>query len=252
MSYPPFPRNVASVASDDPEQERLARKRQTALSYRVFGALRWGQAGDGHISARDPEQTDSFWLLRHGVPFTQATIDDLVLVNADGAVVEGNGDINKTAYFIHMPIHEARPEVTCVAHTHTAFGTPWSAMVEPFRALTQEAISFVFNQSIFDGEQVNVTDYETGRRIADAIGANSLCILRNHGLLTAGQSVAETIGFFVMAERVAEVHIKAPNGLAISDEAAKALAPSLENPVVGANSFEFLTRTLVSDPAVVG
>lgn len=252
MGYPPFRRDHAPVVSSDPVSERLHRKRQTALGYRLFGALRWGQAGDGHISARDPERTDCFWLLRYGVPFNQATVDDLVLVDADGSVVDGSGEINETAYFIHMPVHEARAEVTCVAHTHTGFGTPWSAMVQPFRALTQEAVSFVFNQSIFEGEEVNVNDYDVGRRIAKAAGSNSLCFLRNHGLLTVGETVGEALGFFVMAERVAEVHVKAPDGKAISDKAAKALAPSLQDPVVACHAFEFLCRTLIPDPSVVG
>ncbi len=251
MSYPPFPRDAKPIVHADPDQERDHRKQQTALGYRLFAALRWGQAGDGHISARDPEQTDCFWLLRYGVPFNQATVNDLVLVGPDGSVVEGEGDINETAYFIHMPIHEARPEATCVAHTHTSFGTPWSAMVQPFQPLTQEAVSFVFNQSIFNGEEVNVADYDTGRRIATAVGASGLCFLRNHGMLTVGATVAETVGFFVMAERVAEVHIKAPEGLPISDEVAKRLAPSLEDPTVGCHAFEFLCRTLVPDRSVV-
>lgn len=252
MDYPPLRRTSIEPIFDDPAQDRLHRKRQCALGYRAFGALRWGQLGDGHISARDPERPDCFWLLRYGVPFDQATIDDLVLVGPDGTVVEGEGEINKTAYYIHMPIHDARPEVLCVAHTHTGYGTPWSANVEPFRAISQEACSFVFNQSIFEGEEVNVGSYECGEGIAQAMGTTTLCMLRNHGPLTVGRSVAEAIGFFVMADRVAEVHVKAPNARAISDEAAKSVAEWAERPEVGWDSFQYLVRTMIPDPGVVG
>lgn len=257
MEYPPLPRDVPVVRHDDPAQERLHRKRQTALSYRIFAGLGWGQTGDGHISARDPERTDSFWLLRYGVPFRDATIDDLVLVGPDGSVIDGpedrTTDINETAYFIHMPVHDARPEVVTVAHTHTGYGTPWCAVLEPFEAISQEACSFVFSQSIFMGEEVGVGDFSCGQRIAEAMGSTRLCMLRNHGLLTAGETVEEAIGFFVMAERVAETHIKAGDrAKPISDEMAKTMAKWAEQPVVGRQSYEYLARTLVPDPSVVG
>jgi ribulose-5-phosphate 4-epimerase/fuculose-1-phosphate aldolase len=252
MSYPPMERNPAEPTFATLDEERLHRKRHCALGYRIFAALGWGQTGDGHISARDPERTDHFWLLRFGVAFGQATIDDLVLVAPDGTVAEGEGEINETAYHIHMPIHEARPEVVCVAHTHTGYGTPWSANVRPFRAISQESCCFVYSQSIFDGEQLNVMSYEEGTRVAEAMGTNRLCILRNHGLLVAGDSVASAVGFYVMAERVAETHVKAPEGVAISDEGAKALAEWGEQPSVGRSSFEFLLRSVIPDPTVVG
>ncbi len=248
-------RNSVEPTSTSPAEERLHRQRYCALAYRVFAALGWGQTGDGHISVRDPEREDCFWLLRWGVPFGQATVEDLVLVGPDGSVVDASvpdAEINGTAYCIHMPIHDARPEVVCVAHTHTGYGTPWSANLEPFRAISQEACSFVFTQSIFMGEEVNVTSYEVGTRIAEAMGTNRLCMLRNHGLLVAGESVATAIGFFVLAERVAETHVKAPNGVAISDEAAKAIAQWAEQPSVGRASFEFLLRSVIPDPTVVG
>ncbi len=252
MSYPPLRLESREPTFDDPAEDRLHRKRQCALGYRAFGALHWGQLGDGHISARDPERLDCFWLLRYGVPFDQATVDDLVLVGPDGSLVEGDGQINMTAYNIHMPIHDARPEVLSVVHTHTAYGTPWSANLQPFRAISQEACSFVYDQSIFGGEEVNVMSYECGKGIAEAMGGTRLCMLRNHGPLTVGRSVAEAVGFFVMADRAAEVHVKAPEAVAISDEMAKSMAEWAELPEVGWASFQYLVRTVIPDPTVVG
>jgi ribulose-5-phosphate 4-epimerase/fuculose-1-phosphate aldolase len=258
MDYPPLTVRSAEPSYDDPSEERLHRKRQCALGYRVFGLMRWGQLGDGHISVRDPEHPDYFWLLRYGVPFDHATVDDLVLVGPGGTVSTGLGDdagqaeINMTAYNIHMPIHDVHPEVVSVAHTHTGYGTPWSANVAPFRAVSQEACSFVYNQSIFHGEELGVQSYETGQKIAEAIGTTTLCMLRNHGPLTVGRSVAEAVGFFVMAERVAEVHVKAPDAVAVSDEAAKSIAEWAESPRAGWQAFQYMIRSLVPDPSVVG
>lgn len=257
MEYSPLTLRSVEPSFDDIEQERLHRKQQCTLGYRVFGLMRWGQLGDGHISVRDPEHPDYFWLLRYGVPFDFATVDDLVLVAPDGSATTGFGDdaaaaeINKTAYYIHMPIHDARPDVVTVAHTHTGYGTPWSATLEPFRPVSQEACSFVYNQSIFPGEELGVQSYETGREIATALGTNTLCMLRNHGPLTVGQSVAEAVGFFTMAERVAEVHIKVPNAVAVSEESAKLMAEWAESPRAGWQAFQYMIRSLVPDPSVV-
>ena len=97
-------------SSRSAEEVRQERKVAVALGYRIFGALRWGDMGDGHISARDPEREDCFWMLRYGVPYHKARVSDLVMVDSDGQVAEGKGPINRAAYFIHHPILMARPE----------------------------------------------------------------------------------------------------------------------------------------------
>ncbi len=235
--------------------ERSHRKRMCALGYRVFGALRWGQLGDGHISARDPELSDHFWILDHGVPFRLATMNNLVLVGPDGVVAErgpdASGGVNAAGYNIHSPILQARLDAVSVAHTHTPHGTAWSANAKLFNAISQESTAFVFDQALFDDEEVEVLNLKGGRRIADAAGRARLCILRNHGLLTIGATVEETIGFFVLAERVAEVHVRAPGARAISTEAAKAAAESLADPQTGWRAFQWLVRDLIADPSVV-
>ncbi|MCY4651121.1 MAG: class II aldolase/adducin family protein, partial [bacterium] len=215
---------------DTVEELRSHRKRHTALSYRLFGAFGWGSLGDGHITARDPERTDCFWLLKYGVSFRQATTSDLVLVGPGGQVVEGTGPINMTAYYIHAPIHDARPESVSVAHTHTPYATPWVANVRPFRMICQEATAFFRSQAIFEGEEVQVMDADTGKHIAAALDEAKLVFLRNHGPVTVGQSVEETIGWFLLAERVAEVHIKAPDALPITDQAAFIASAEIGHP----------------------
>ena len=230
---------------------RRHRQRQTALSYRLFGALGWGSLGDGHITARDPERTDCFWLLRYGVSFRQATVDDLVLVGPGGQIIEGEGPINLTAYYIHAPIHEARPESVSVAHTHTPYATPWAARVQPFRMICQEATAFFRSQAIFEGEEVQVMDADTGKHIAAALEEARLVFLRNHGPVTVGESVEETIGWFMLAERVAEVHIKAPDALSISDHAASVAATEIGHPSNAVAVYDYALLTHIPDRSVV-
>ena len=252
-SYPDIAYRDGTDGPTDPAEQRALWKWEAAIGYRMFAALRWGQLGDGHITCRDPERRDCFWMLSYGVPFHQATVHDMILIGPDGSVVEGppHATSNTAGYNIHQPLLEVRQDINAAAHTHTAFGTPWSANVEPFRAISQESCSFVFNQAMYLGEDLEVDSTDGGYRIAEAMGTNTLVILRNHGLLTGGLSPAEAVGWFVIAERVAEVHVKAPNGKPISDEMAKHIAQTFEDPAMGWRTWQWLARDLVPDPTVV-
>ncbi len=252
-SHPPFTLASGEPTFDTIEETRQHRKRRTALAYRLFASYHWGEQGDGHISARDPEFLDCFWLLRYGVSFGNATVDDLVLVGPGGAVLDGHPtrEINITAFNIHWPIHEARPEVVCAAHTHTAYGTPWSANAEGFQQIVQEATAFHGCHSVYQGHDVNVSSPSGGERIADALGDGKLVILRNHGLLTVGASIDEAIGWFLMAERVAEVHVKAARAQPISDDAARQSAILVGDELQGWSTFNWAVRARIPDPTVV-
>jgi ribulose-5-phosphate 4-epimerase/fuculose-1-phosphate aldolase len=247
--FPPFQGVEAYGTVRSVADERAHRKRMCAIGYRIFAAQRWGQSGDGHISARDPELLDHFWLLDWGVPFGEATADRLVLVGPDGRVMDADGKptgaVNTAGYNIHAPLLAARPDVVSAAHTHTQYGTPWAANVELFRAISQESCAFVFDQALFDDEEVEVLTSDGGKRIAAALGGKKLCILRNHGLLTVGGTVEEAVGWFVMAERVAEVHVKAPHGKPISDHGAAIAASTMAQPEAGWRVFQWLQRSVL-------
>lgn len=240
------------------EAVRLHRKRRLALAYRLFGAMKWGTLGDGHISARDPEKTDCFWLLRYGVPFGEARVSDLVLVGPDGKVLEGEGDINITAFYIHGPIHEKHPRVTCCAHTHTPYGTPWCATARPFSMLCQEATAFFEKHAVFDDEEVQVMGTEGGKRMATIVdgseGGTKGLLLRNHGLLSLGGSVDEAVGWFLFMERVSEIHIKAGDrAKPIGDDAARTARDEggIGDAASAWHAFQFALRANVPDPTVV-
>jgi ribulose-5-phosphate 4-epimerase/fuculose-1-phosphate aldolase len=122
-----------------PAQVRARRKRDCALGYRLLAAQRWGDLGDGHISARDPERTDCFWMLRYGVSYHAAKVSDLVLVGPDGSLIEGEGAVNVAGYYIHQPILAARPDAVSAVHVHTGWGTPFSSEARLLEPITQEA-----------------------------------------------------------------------------------------------------------------
>jgi elongation factor 1-gamma len=242
---------ASAAPVDAVEVERRRRKREVALGYRIFAAQRWGDLGDGHISGRDPERTDCFWLLRWGVSFDQATVSDLVLLGPDGTLVEGEGGNNRAAYYIHHPILLARPDLVSAAHVHTGWGTPFSAEVRMLDPITQEACAFYEDHALFDDEEVQIQSVDGGKRIAEALGTSSAVILRNHGLLTGGTSVAEAVARFVAMERVAESHLKARDARPISPEAARFARADLTRPGAIEANFAWLVARHVGDPAVV-
>lgn len=234
-----------------PQEIRARRKRDVALGYRLLAAQKWGDTGDGHISARDPERTDCFWLLRYDVSFHEATVEDLVLVGPDGSVVEGEGAINTAAYYIHHPLHVARPDVVSATHVHTGWGTPFAAERRPILPITQEACLYFEDHAIFDDEEVQVQDTDGGRRIAKALGSHRAVILANHGLLTVGTSVAEAVGSFILLERVCEAHMKARDPRPISDEAARYAKADLVRLGAGRAPFRALVARHIGDVGIV-
>jgi|TARA_B110000211_G_C13963614_1_gene501728 ribulose-5-phosphate 4-epimerase/fuculose-1-phosphate aldolase len=233
------------------EQTRARRKRDCALGYRLLAVQKWGDLGDGHISARDPERTDCFWMLRYGVSYHQAMVSDLVLVGSDGQLVEGDGFVNIAGYYIHQPILEARPDLVSAVHVHTGWGTPFSAEGRPIEPISQESCIFFEDHALWDDEEVQVQSVAAGRRIASALGRNRAIILRNHGLLTAGDSVAEAVGSFIQMERVAEVHMKARNPKPISAEAARFAKKDLTQFGIGRSAFASMLRRHIPDPEIV-
>ncbi len=230
---------------------RERRKRDVALGYRILAAQRWGDLGDGHISARDPEREACFWTLRYGVSYHAVRVSDLVLVGPDGELVEGEGIINTAAYYIHHPILAARPDAISATHVHTGWGTPFSAEVRPIEPITQESCIFFEDHAIFDDEEVQVQSVEAGARIAKALGQNRAIILRNHGLLTVANRVDECVGSFVHMERVAEAHMKARNAVPISPEGARFAQKDLTRFGAGRVAFRSLVTRHIGDPSIV-
>jgi ribulose-5-phosphate 4-epimerase/fuculose-1-phosphate aldolase len=233
------------------EELRAQRQIEVALGYRLLAAQRWGDLGDGHISARDPEREDCFWMLRFGVSYHEATVKDLVLMGPDGKLVEGAGPVNMAAFYIHHPILMARPDAVSATHVHTGWGTPFSAEVRPIEPISQEACIFFEDHAIFDDEEVQVQSTEAGARIAKALGQNRAIILRNHGLLTVADAVSECVGSFVHMERVAEVHMKARDAKPISAEAARFAQADLRRFGAGRIAFGALIARHIPDPSAV-
>ena len=122
---PAFP-NFSTV-----EEERRHRKQRLAAAFRLFGRFGFEEGTAGHITARDPELSDHFWVNPLGMSFRRVRVRDLMLVNHLGEVVEGNWPLNTAAFVIHSQIHAARPDVISAAHSHSLYGKAWSTLRRP-------------------------------------------------------------------------------------------------------------------------
>lgn len=195
---------------DTVEEERQHRKEQLAGAFRLFGRLGFGEGVAGHITARDPEHLDHYWVNPFGMSFRHVKASDLVLVNEAGQVVQGNRIVNTAAVCIHGAVHAARPDVIAAAHAHSVHGKAMSSlpgvMVEP---LTQDACAFFEDHGRYDDYQGVVSDSQEGKNIATALGGMKAAILANHGLITVGKSVAEAAWWFITMERSCQAQLMA-------------------------------------------
>jgi ribulose-5-phosphate 4-epimerase/fuculose-1-phosphate aldolase len=195
--------------SDDVAAERLERKQKLAGAFRLFGAFGFDEGSAGHITARDPELLDHFWVNPFGRNFKQLRVRDLLLVNEAGEVVEGEGTLNVAAFVIHSAIHAARPDVVAAAHSHSLHGKAFSTLRRPLDPLTQDACAFYGDHVVFDDYRGAVLELDEGKRIAHALGDKKAAILANHGLLTVGRSVDEAAWWFITMERSCQAQLLA-------------------------------------------
>src|SRR5205085_10482772 len=162
------------------DEERRHRKQRLAASFRLFGHFGFDEGVAGHITARDPEKADHFWVNPFGMNFKQIRVKDLILVNHEGEVVEGNWPVNAAAFAIHSQVHAARPDVVAAAHAHSIYGKSWSAMRRLLDPITQDSCAFYEDHALFDDFTGVVLDTEEGKRIGVALGEGKAGILRNH------------------------------------------------------------------------
>jgi ribulose-5-phosphate 4-epimerase/fuculose-1-phosphate aldolase len=191
------------------EDERRHRKQRLAAGFRLFSKCGFDEGVAGHITARDPERTDCFWVNQLGMDFGRIRVKDLLLVNDRGEVVEGNWPVNTAAFAIHSSVHAARPDVVAAAHSHSTYGRAFSTLGRMLDPITQDVCAFHGDHALFDDYTGVVTDVEEGKRIAHALGDNKAVILRNHGLLTVGTSVDAAVWWFITMERSCQVQLVA-------------------------------------------
>jgi ribulose-5-phosphate 4-epimerase/fuculose-1-phosphate aldolase len=196
-------------AAQSVEDIRKDRKNKLSAALRLFGKFGFDEGVAGHITVRDPERLDHFWVNPMGKSFKQMTVSDLLLVSHTGEVVEGNGLLNGAAFTIHSQIHMANPNVTAAAHSHSVYGKSFSSLGKLLDPLTQDACAFYDDHVLFDDFTGVVLDNSEGAQIAAALGNRKAAILQNHGLLTVGETIDAAAWWFITLERSCQAQLLA-------------------------------------------
>jgi ribulose-5-phosphate 4-epimerase/fuculose-1-phosphate aldolase len=184
-----------------------------AACYRLAAHFRMTDLIYTHISARVPGPDHHFLINAFGLLWDEISASTLVKVTLDGDIVDdptGNG-INRAGYVIHSAVHRARSDVGCVMHTHTAAGIAVSAQADGLLPLSQHAMRFTNSIGYHDYEGLALELEEQARLVSD-LGGHKAMILRNHGLLTCGASIAEAFDLMYYLERACQAQVTAMNG----------------------------------------
>jgi len=183
-----------------------------AACYRLVAHYGWDDLIATHISLRVPGPEEHFLLNPFGMMFGEMTASSLVKVDLAGNLVsETSYKINKAGYVIHSAIHEHRPDIHCVFHTHTTAGMAVSAQREGLLPLSQTSLIALSSVSYHDYEGIALDPDEKARLVAD-LGGEWTMILRNHGLLATGVSAPDAFYRLYFLERACAMQVAALTG----------------------------------------
>jgi len=192
------------------EEERKHRKDKLAGALRIFGRLGFGEGVAGHITVRDPEFPDHFWVNPFGMSFRHIRSSDLILVNHKGDVVYGTRPVNRAAFVIHAAVHEARPDIVAAAHAHSVNGKAFSSLGIKLDPITQDSCIFYEDHTVITAQGGAVVfEIEAGRELASHFPTGKAAIHQNHGLFTVGESVDEAAFWFISMERSCQAQLLA-------------------------------------------
>jgi ribulose-5-phosphate 4-epimerase/fuculose-1-phosphate aldolase len=183
-----------------------------AAAYRLVALFGWDDLVFTHISARLPDQHEQFLINPYGLMFEEITASSLVRVDAAGRKLDDSPfDINPAGFVIHSAVHGARHDAGCVLHVHSLNGIAVSAQQGGVLPLSQQSIFVLAGLGYHDYEGVALRDDEKPRLVAD-LGERNFLMLRNHGLLTVGATVADAFLAMYLFETVCTIQVRAMAG----------------------------------------
>ncbi len=196
---------VREQVSDEEWQVRI----NLAACYRLIAVHGWDDLVFTHISARVPGSDEHFLINAYGLLFEEMTASCLVKVDLAGEkVLDSPYAVNPAGFVIHSAVHEAREDVSCVMHTHTRAGIAVSAQADGLLPISQTSLFPLVSLAYHDYEGVALNEDEKPRLVAD-LGANNAMILRNHGLLTTGKSIADAFLMMYVLETACQIQVLA-------------------------------------------
>ena len=200
--------NVRELVSAEEWQVRV----DLAAAYRLVADYGWDDLVFTHVSARVPGPEHHFLINPYGMMFEEITASSLVKVDLDGKIVmDSEYKINPAGFVIHSAVHAAREDALCVMHLHTDYGIAVSAQQDGLLPISQQSLFVLASLGYHDYEGLALNDEEKPRLVAD-LGNKTFLILRNHGLLTVGRTVADAFLSMFLLERACRIQILAQSG----------------------------------------
>jgi ribulose-5-phosphate 4-epimerase/fuculose-1-phosphate aldolase len=200
--------SVRELVSPEEWQARV----DLAAAYRLVAEYGWDDLVFTHISARVPGPEHHFLINPYGMMFEEITASSLVKVDLEGRIVmDSDYHINPAGFTIHSAVHAAREDALCVMHLHTDCGIAVSAQEHGLLPISQQSLFVLASLGYHDYEGLALNDEEKPRLVAD-LGNKTFLILRNHGLLTVGQTVADAFLSMFLLERACRIQILAQSG----------------------------------------
>lgn len=235
------------------EAERAVRV-DLAAAYRLAALNGWDDLIYTHLSASVPGEPEHFLINAFGLAFDEITASNLVKINCAGELVGAWGDaatcpsVNVTGFALHAAVHAARPDAQCVIHLHNTAGIAVSAQAHGLLPLSQHALRFQRRIAYHDYEGLAFTPQE-GARLTASLGSHFAMLLRNHGTLTIGRTVAEAHVLMATLIKACEIQIQALTGgevISPAPQVADRAAEQLEDggAVEGAMEWPALLRKL--------
>ena len=180
-----------------------------AACYRLCALNQWDDLIYTHISAVIPGEPDHYLINPFGMQFDEITASSLLKVNVQGELLPNqSGKVNPTGFAIHGAIHRARSDANCVMHLHNTAGIAVSAQRDGLLPLSQHAMRFMGHLGYHDYEGLALTESE-GTRLVANLGSHPAMLLRNHGTLTTGRTIAEAYVVMATLIKACEIHVAA-------------------------------------------
>lgn len=203
---------TARTVKENVSTEEWEMRVQLAAAYRLVAHFGWDDVIFTHISARVPNEGHHFLINPYGFLFDEITASSLVKIDIDGNIISDTTHfINPAGFTIHSAIHEAREDAICVLHTHSLYGTAISIQKEGLLPISQQSLFPLSGLAYHNYEGIALNEEEKPRLVAN-LGENGFMILRNHGLLTVGKSVAEAFLYMYILEAACRIQILAQTG----------------------------------------
>jgi ribulose-5-phosphate 4-epimerase/fuculose-1-phosphate aldolase len=185
--------------------ECVALKCNLAAAFRIIARRKMDDGIAGHMTCRVPGTRDEFWVNPLGLLFEEVTADDLLVIDSAGNVLEGQRPYNQAAFAIHSTLHEERPDVLAICHTHPPRGTAFSALGIPIKLVDQTACSFHEDHTLVSEYGGIVNTKDLARQLARGIAGKRVAVLQNHGLIALAQSIEQAVVDMLDLERTCEL-----------------------------------------------